>query len=73
MKPDLLTRGSDHYKHYAIQPIEFIMQNHLDFARGSIIKYVMRLPYSINPELDLEKIKHFADFLKEQIDGTKTH
>ncbi len=32
----------DHYAQYSIEPIVFIMQNHLPFHVGNIIKYVMR-------------------------------
>ena len=32
----------EHYARWKIEPLEFIMENNLDFARGNIIKYVMR-------------------------------
>ena len=32
----------DHYSQYTIVPIVFIMQNHLPFHVGNIVKYVMR-------------------------------
>ena len=32
----------DHYAQYTIEPIVFIMQNHLPFHVGNIVKYVMR-------------------------------
>jgi len=60
-------KGSKHYKHYQIEPITFITENGLDFVRGCIIKYIMRLPYSPDPEKDLEKIHHYTDILQEQI------
>ena len=31
-----------HYAQYAVEPIEFIMVNDMDFWRGNVIKYVSR-------------------------------
>lgn len=31
-----------HYAQYAVEPIEFIMINDMDFWRGNVIKYVSR-------------------------------
>ena len=31
-----------HYARWAIEPLEFIARNRLDFLRGNIIKYIMR-------------------------------
>ena len=54
-------------KHYdkvgfAIQPIEYITKNELDFLEGNIIKYVSRYPHKggIN---DLLKAKTYIEFL----------
>lgn len=32
----------EHYSRWKIEPLEFIMENDVDFARGNIIKYIMR-------------------------------
>jgi len=32
----------EHYTQYAVEPIEFIMINDMDFWRGNVIKYVSR-------------------------------
>jgi len=32
--------GGDHYKKKAIQPIEYIMANDLDFCEGNVVKYI---------------------------------
>lgn len=31
-----------HYSRWNVEPLEFIMQNEVDFVRGNIIKYIMR-------------------------------
>ena len=59
----LLTQvGGDHYKKKGIQPIEYIHANDLNFDEGSIVKYVTRWRDKNGIE-DLQKIKHYADFL----------
>jgi hypothetical protein len=54
----------DHYKQWPIQPITFIHENSLGFARGNIIKYIMRHDNK-NGREDLEKAKHYIDLLIE--------
>ncbi len=56
--------GGGHYKDFAIQPIEFIMANNLNFCVGNIIKYACRADKKGGIE-DLEKIKHYVDLLIE--------
>ena len=34
--------GGSHYKHFHIQPYEFISKNELSFFQGNVIKYVTR-------------------------------
>ncbi len=60
--------GGNHYKKYKIQPIEFILQNKLDFCQGSVIKYVLRFKEKGGVE-DLLKAKHYIELL---IDSTKS-
>lgn len=54
--------GGDHYKNTKIQPIEYIQANGLDFEEGNIIKYVSRHKTK-NGKKDIEKIKHYCDFI----------
>jgi len=57
--------GGDHYKLTEIQPIEYILANKLEFCEGNIVKYATRWRFKGGTE-DLEKIKHYCDFLIEQ-------
>ena len=34
--------GGDHYKKLAIQPMEYALQNKLDYAQANVVKYVTR-------------------------------
>lgn len=58
--------GGSHYKNMAIQPVEYILANNLGFIEGNIIKYASRWQ-SKGGIKDLEKIKHFADLLIEDV------
>lgn len=57
--------GGDHYASMAIQPVEFIAKNNLDYFQGNVIKYVCRHA-SKNGKEDLLKAKHYIDLLIEQ-------
>lgn len=54
--------GGKHYKHYVIQPVEFIKANNIPFIEGNIIKYVCRWK-SKNGLEDLLKARHYIDLL----------
>ena len=54
--------GGDHYKDYAIQPVEFIEANNLSFAQGCVIKYILRYKDKNGIE-DLKKAKHYIDLI----------
>ena len=56
--------GGDHYKHMAIQPVEFIHRNGLGFCEGCVIKYVSRWRAKGGVQ-DLEKARHFLNILIE--------
>lgn len=56
--------GGDHYKNYAIQPLAFIEANHLSFAEGCVIKYLLRHKQKGGIE-DLKKAKHYIDLIIE--------
>lgn len=54
--------GGGHYKGKAIQPIEYIHANNLNYSEGAIVKYISRWREKGGVE-DLKKIKHFVDLL----------
>jgi hypothetical protein len=56
--------GGDHYKGFAIQPVEYIHKNGLGFIEGSVVKYVIRWRTKGGLE-DLQKARHFLDLLIE--------
>lgn len=56
--------AGNHYKGLAIQPIEFIVKNNLDYIQGNVIKYIVRYKNKNGIE-DLKKIKHYIDLLIE--------
>lgn len=66
---DIQTGGS-HYKDCAIQPIEFIHANGLDFFQGNIVKYAVRHKTKNGAE-DLRKVIHYAQLALELQYGVK--
>lgn len=56
--------GGSHYKDMAIQPVEFIHANGLDYLTGNVIKYVCRHKTK-NGVQDLLKARHYLDLLME--------
>jgi hypothetical protein len=56
--------GGGHYKDMAIQPIEFVQKNELNFCEGNIVKYICRWRNK-NGLQDLQKVKHYVDLLIE--------
>jgi len=56
--------GGKHYKDMAIQPIEYIQGNRLNFCEGNIVKYISRWRDKGGVE-DLHKVKHYVDLLIE--------
>lgn len=57
--------GGSHYKNRSIQPIDYIMENGLDFCEGNVVKYVSRWRDK-NGLDDLLKARHYLDFLIER-------
>mgnify|MGYP003137396652 CR=1 FL=1 len=53
--------GGSHYKHFTIQPYEFIAKNNLSFFQGNVVKYVCRYLFKNSAIEDLQKIKHYCD------------
>jgi hypothetical protein len=60
--------GGDHYKKYAIQPIEYAMVNNLNYCQANAIKYVTRYRDKGGVE-DLEKAIHNIQLLIEYEKG----
>lgn len=56
--------GGNHYKDFAIQPIEFIHANKIPFIEGAVIKYVCR-HRGKNGVQDIDKAIHFLEMLKQ--------
>ena len=57
--------GGDHYAKCAIQPIDYIMANRLDYLQGNVIKYVTRYKNKNGVE-DLEKAAHYLRIMIER-------
>ncbi len=56
--------GGDHYKNFAIQPIEYTMRNGLSFCQGCVIKRITRFDQPTGKGIeDLEKAKHEIDMI----------
>jgi hypothetical protein len=53
-----------HYKDLAIQPVQYIRANNLDFFEGNVIKYVTRWRHKGGVQ-DLRKARHYLDMLIE--------
>jgi len=60
--------GGGHYKKLKIQPAQYCIANGLEFAEGSVVKYVTRWKDKGGVE-DLKKAKHFLDMLIEEHDA----
>ena len=56
--------GGDHYKDFAIMPIEYITKNKLDFCEGNIVKYISRHKLKGKAE-DIKKVIHYAELILE--------
>ena len=63
--------GGDHYS-MRIEPIQFILENGIDYCEGNVIKYVSRWRNKGGLQ-DLEKAKHYIDFLiASELDKAKS-
>lgn len=56
--------GGRHYKDFAIQPIEFVQRNGLNFCEGNIVKYICR-HHNKGGKQDIDKVIHYAEMLKQ--------
>lgn len=71
LSPEILDQqvGGDHYRDMAIQPLDFIVQNRLDFVQGNIIKYVVRYKKKGGLE-DIDKALHYLLALRSEYVAT---
>lgn len=60
-----LPTSPSHYTRWAIQPLDFIARNNLDFLRGNIIKYILRFDAKDGLQ-DLEKARTYLERLIER-------
>lgn len=56
--------GGQHYKTYAIQPLQYILANKLSFAEGNVVKYTTRWKEKGGVQ-DLKKARHYLDMMIE--------
>jgi|TARA_R100001530_G_scaffold35674_1_gene27826 hypothetical protein len=62
--------GGDHYRVLAVQPIEYITKNKLDWCEGNIVKYITRHAVKGGKE-DIKKVIHYAELLLQLKYGGK--
>lgn len=60
--------GGDHYKHYRIQPSEFIRANNIGWYEANAIKRICR-HQDKNGREDIEKAIHELEFILEEYDN----
>src|SRR5210317_925779 len=64
-KPSDKQIGSNHYKDCAIQPVDYIVKNNLDFLEGNVVKYITRHKTKNGIE-DIRKVIHYAELILEK-------
>ena len=57
--------GGNHYSRYNIQPIDFIIDNNLDWCEANVVKYITRWRDKNGLE-DLRKAMHYIQLLIER-------
>ncbi len=65
-KASVYSNVPKHYD-YAIQPIDFITKNELNWWEGNIVKYATRARRKGQEESDLEKVIHYAQLRLEAL------
>ena len=60
--------GGSHYQVMPIQPIEYIQANRMQFAEGSVIKYVSRHEHKNGREDILKAIQNLEFILERDYD-----
>ena len=56
--------AGDHYRRYAIQPVEYTVKNDLSFLAGNVVKYVTRYKHKGGAE-DIRKAIHYLELILE--------
>lgn len=56
--------GGGHYKNLAIQPVEYIFHNKLEYLEGNVVKYVTRHKDKNGAE-DIRKAIHYCQLILE--------
>ena len=64
---DPVTRPA-HYVTGGIEPLDFIMSQGLDFARGNVVKYVTRAGRKGDADTELEDLRKAAYYLQREIE-----
>ena len=57
--------GGNHYARYNIQPIDFIIDNNLDWCEANVVKYITRWRDKNGVE-DLRKAMHYIQLLLDR-------
>ncbi|MAO21022.1 MAG: hypothetical protein CMJ25_09755 [Phycisphaerae bacterium] len=60
--------GGNHYSRYAIQPVDFIIANKMDWCEANAIKYITRWKDKNGVE-DIKKAIHYLEILLERIEN----
>lgn len=63
--------SGNHYKDMAIQPVEFIYKNKMDYLSGNVIKYISRHK-SKNGAEDVKKAIHYCQLILLMEYGNET-
>ncbi len=56
--------GGNHYARNKIQPIDYIVENELDWFSGNVVKYITRFKHKGGKQ-DLQKVIHYAQLAME--------
>ena len=72
-------KKQDHYTRLPIQPVEYILENNMEYWRGNVIKYASRAGYKQyggmgveeSAILDLQKAIHYCEMQISQIKGER--
>lgn len=62
--------GGEHYKSLKIQPIDYIIQNKMNFQDGNVVKYISRHRTKNGAE-DVKKAMHYCRLILEIEYGEK--
>lgn len=78
-KPDIISQPS-HYARYAIEPMNYIVRNHMEFWRGNVVKYASRAGFKqydgmtmVESEItDLQKAIRYCEARINHLKGETT-